>query len=196
MSPITSTLANGSAYGYRTFAAAAAGAYESIATTTLGSTASSVTFSGIPSTYQHLQIRFMSTLTGTTASDEFLLLTFNSTGGTSYADHYLWGSGTSASAAGVDSQANIRFIGQSDLTVGSVDAFCAGIVDIHDYASTSKNKTVRVFSGWDNNGAGRVNLSSGLFNNTSAVSTIKIERSGTVNMAVGSVFSLYGIKGA
>ena len=170
--------------------------FESIASTTLASTASSVTFSSIPGTYQHLQIRFMSTLTGTTASDEFLWLTFNSTGGTSYADHYLWGQGTSASAGGVDSQANIRFIGQSDLTVGSVDAFCVGIIDIHDYASTTKNKTVRAFSGWDNNGGGRVNLSSGLFNNTGAITTIKIERSGTTNMAVNSVFALYGVKGA
>lgn len=169
--------------------------YESISTVTLGSTAASITFSSIPSTYQHLQIRFMSTLTGTTASDEFLWLTFNSTGGTSYADHYLWGNGTSASTGGVDSQANIRFIGQSDLTVGSVDAFCVGVIDILDYTSTNKNKTVRVLSGWDNNGGGRVNFSSGLFNNTGAISTIKIERSGSTNMAVGSSFALYGIKG-
>jgi hypothetical protein len=176
--------------------APAGGSFESIATQTLGSSAASITFSSIPSTYQHLQIRFMSTLTGTTASDEFLWLTFNSTGGTSYADHYLWGSGTSASAGGIDSQPNIRFIGQSDLTVGSVDAFSVGIIDIHDYKSTTKNKTVRVFSGWDNNGGGRLNLSSGLFNNTGAISTIKIERSGSTNMAAGSVFSLYGIKGA
>jgi hypothetical protein len=171
------------------------GSFESIATQTLGSSAASITFSSIPSTYQHLQIRFMSTLTGTTASDEFLWLTFNSTGGTSYADHYLWGSGSSESAGGVNSQANIRFIGQSDLTVGSVDAFSVGIIDIQDYKSTTKNKTVRVFSGWDNNGGGRINLSSGLFNNTGAISTIKIERSGSTNMAAGSVFSLYGIKG-
>jgi hypothetical protein len=138
----------------------------------------------------------MSTLTGTTASDEFLWLTFNSTGGSSYADHFLWGNGSSVSVGAADSQANIRFIGQSDLTVGSVDAFCVGVIDIQDYKSTSQNKTVRVLSGYDNNGGGRINLSSGLFNNTGAISTIKIERSGSTNMAAGSVFSLYGIKEA
>jgi hypothetical protein len=196
MSPILQTLANGSAYGYRTLAAAAAGSYESIATTTLGSSAASITFSSIPSTYQHLQIRFMSTPTGTTASDEVLYMTFNSVAGTSYTYHEIWGNGASVTANGVDSLPYTRFIGQSDLTVGSDDAFCVGVIDIHDYKSTSKNKTVRVFSGYDNNGGGRVNLSSGLFNNTGAISTIKIERSGSTNMAAGSVFSLYGIKGA
>jgi hypothetical protein len=70
------------------------------------------------------------------------------------------------------------------------------IIDIHDYASTTKNKTVRSFFGHDRNGAGSVYLYSGLWMNTGAITSLSLGQanfSGTFD--TGTVASLYGIKG-
>jgi hypothetical protein len=69
----------------------------------------------------------------------------------------------------------------------------AGIIDIHDYASTTKNKTTRMFGGIDKNGSGEVSLFSGLWRNTSAITSINIYMS-SGNWTTDSTFSLYGIK--
>ncbi len=63
MSPIIQTLANASALGYRSLSAAAAadtGAMFPLQVITVGAAgASSVTFTNIPSTYEHLQLRYI-----------------------------------------------------------------------------------------------------------------------------------------
>jgi len=73
-----------------------------------------------------------------------------------------------------------------------------GIIDLHDYASTTKNKTVRSFTGYDFNSlygvAGSVGLRSGLFISTNAVTSISITLAAS-NFSTQTVFSLYGIKG-
>jgi hypothetical protein len=69
------------------------------------------------------------------------------------------------------------------------------IIDIHDYASTTRNKTVRSFEGSDNNGTGDVTLVSGLWLNTAAVTSATVSVLGGINYAAGTTISLYGIKG-
>ena len=161
----------------------------SIDSNTLGSDTSSITFSSIPSTYQHLQIRFL-------AKDAFngnvsLQIQLNSDTN-DYTSHRLSGNGTSASAAGSVTQtgANIQING----TNYDTNTFTAGIIDIHDYAVSGKNRTIRAFAGADNNGAGIAGLWSSLWPYTTAVSSIKITSNGT-NLKSGSIFALYGIKG-
>jgi hypothetical protein len=62
-----------------------------------------------------------------------------------------------------------------------------------DYASTSKTKVVRSIVGGDRNGGGRITLSSGLWNSTSAITSFKIITS-TDNFAQYSALALYGVK--
>jgi len=174
--------------------------YESIATTTLSSSASSVTFSSIPATFEHLQIRAIARKTGT-GNDSFTALRFNGTGGSTfqYATHYLVGTGSTVVAG-----ANIASPGVTDIfsivTWGSgssmnSNVFSAGIVDILDYRSTSKNKTVRTLTGVDGNGIGQVDLTSGLwFASPVAVTQIELIGNGG-DFAQYSSFALYGIKG-
>ena len=72
------------------------------------------------------------------------------------------------------------------------------IIDIHDYASTTKAKTVRSIGGFDDNatiGISRMQLSSGLWTQTTAISSLVFTFGGDA-LNAGSVFSLYGIKGA
>ena len=67
------------------------------------------------------------------------------------------------------------------------------IIDILDYANTSKYKTVRIALGSDRNGSGEVGLFSGLWQSTAAVTTIAINCG--QNYTTTSQFALYGIKG-
>ena len=169
-------------------AGGAAGSFESIATSTPTS-GSSITFSAIPSTYKHLQIRVNSRFSGT---DERIDLRFNSDTGSNYAYHWLTGDGSAASASGASTQTSALGVAYA---TGTANIAAAAIIDIHDYASTSKAKTIRSANAWDTNGSGRMRLSSGLWTSTSAVSSITLTlNSGT--FATGTTIALYGIKGA
>ena len=156
--------------------------YESIATVS-ASGSSVVTFSSIPSTFKHLQIRCSSTPSSAT----YNFLRINSDTASNYATHQLQGNGATASATGGNS--NLIYVSNYSGTSSA-----AAIIDILDYANTSKNTTVRTLTGADSNGAGSVFLRSGAWFNTAAVSTITITvDAGTYS--TGSSFALYGIKG-
>jgi hypothetical protein len=112
------------------------GAYDSLATVTVPSGGlASIEFAGIPNTYKHLQIRSLSLTTGAL----WFQTNVNGDTSTNYASHALYGSGASATAFGTGTgvaaygyTALINATGQSAL-----------IIDFLDYASTTKNKTVR-----------------------------------------------------
>ena len=163
------------------------GAFESIATLTPTS-GTSVSFTSIPSTYASLQIR------GVLYSDGNLQrFRLNSDSGNNYVNHFLDGNSLSTVSAGA-STAQPYF----GLQYGSrLDGGLAFIIDIHDYASTTKNKTVKMFYGFDNNGTNvtAVTLQSGLWLSTAAITSVSVLSSGT-GFATGCEFSLYGIKGA
>jgi hypothetical protein len=76
-------------------------------------------------------------------------------------------------------------------------AFGGAVVDILDYASSTKNTTARALGGHiDNADGSRIYLSSGLMVSTSAVSGLVFYGGSGGNFVTGSRFSLYGIKGA
>lgn len=174
--------------------AAAGGAYESIASATGTGSSGTITFSSIPSTYVSLQIRFIGRVTNADTADN-LFLRFNSDSGSNYAWHYLEGDGGTATASGAVTQTRILSgrVSAANATAGIVGA---GVIDIHNYASTTQNKTVRVFTGLDRNGSGNVRMDSGLWINTSAVTSIQLTNGSGTNFTTDSVFALYGIKGA
>ena len=172
------------------FAGGAAGAFESIASATGTGSSGTITFSSIPSTYQSLQIRYQFF---TTVAGNALRVRFNGDTGTNYARHRLYGNGTTVSAGG--------FITQSYLTPGSnsngpsATSPVVGIIDIHNYASSTQYKTLRDIAGVDQNGSGDINLNSGLWLSTSAITSIELY-TGSSNWTTTTTFALYGIKGA
>lgn len=164
--------------------------YESIATQTVGAGgASSVTFSSIPSTYKHLQVRSISLASSSQLS---IRAQFNGDTGGNYAWHTLYGDGAGAYAN--YNGATQNYIGSFARGGTSGSIFGASVVDILDYSNTSKNKTTRSLSGVDANGSGIVWLSSGLWQSTAAISSILLyPESGTLSQY--TTFALYGIKG-
>jgi hypothetical protein len=166
--------------------------YESIATVNVSSPTASISFSSIPSTYKHLQIRWLSR-NGEAYVGSWAQLTFNGSSSGYVQDHYIEGDGSSASAGYQSGSTWIQLFRPSGSTA-SADVFGAGVTDILDYTNTNKNKTVRNLGGLDNNGNGYIALSSGLWQNTSAISSITIVAAGSTHSA-NTQFALYGVKG-
>lgn len=169
------------------------GAYESISTTTVGAGGTpTVTFSSIPSTYSHLQLRMMVRTTASQSTD-FPYLRFNGDSGANYSWHQMAGNGSSLSS-GAATGDTYCIVERCTGANASADIFGVMIVDILDYANTNKYKTTRHLGGFDANGSGQVNLQSNMWLNTAAISSITIGSSTSVGLAQYSSFALYGVK--
>lgn len=186
--PILDSIGSVKGYGWGAFSIPPA--FESIATATGTGSSGTITFSSIPGTYQHLQLRIIA-LDTTSANSQVWLLANGATSGYSY--HNLYGNGTTVTASGSANFSRIfiaGFVSALNATYPNVS-----VVDIHDYASTTKYKTVRVFTGFDRNGTGEVGMYSGLYQATTAISSLDIKIAGS-NFSTTTIVALYGIKGA
>ena len=166
--------------------------YESIATYSGGST--SVTLSSIPSTYKHLQLRVFAKDSNGGGTGNVMQIRLNSDTGSNYAYHDIEANGSSVSAYGISTQTIIY--GSVIASNGSgASVYGTQIIDLLDYANTNKTKTLRIMGAYDNNGSGEIRYGSGLWNSTSAVTSITLTLNGGDTFSSGSQFSLYGIKG-
>lgn len=170
-----------------------ASSYELISTAYGTGSSDTIEFSSIPSTYKHLQVRgTLRSLKSASVDDVFMR--FNGLSGTNYAWHQLIGDGSSVYSS-------------NDFNVGGMDMYQAPaasaasnitysfIADIADYASTSKNKTVKAITGLALTSFNNVGVRSGLLKSTSAISSIRIQTSSAESWSTISRVSLYGIKG-
>ncbi len=166
--------------------------YESIATVTVGSGGSStITFSSIPATFKHLQIRGIAKNTVADYETKMRVGNGSADSGSNYADHYLLGNGASVftNAAATQTSAIIGIEGNT------TSNYAAYVCDILDYANTNKYKTFRTLNGVDKNGSGSIRLQSGLWQSTSAINTIELFHAAG-NFEQYTQFALYGIKGS
>lgn len=166
--------------------------FESIETVTVGSGgAASISFTSIPQTYTHLQIR------GITRSPDasYINAQFNTDTGNNYSNHAIY-----AEPGTVVGQANANAshfqISRSNYFASASTMFGATVCDILDYANTNKNTTTRALSGNDTNGTagGVMFFTSGNWRNTAAVTSILIYPT-SGNFSQYTQFALYGIKG-
>lgn len=169
-----------------------------IATTTLGSAQSNITFSNIPADYTHLQLRCMLQTNRGTYGRDTTLMQLNSDTGSNYSYHNLGGDGSSTYAGGVASSSFIALPQVSTSTAGA-DYFGVIIIDILDYKDTTKYKTIRAIGGGDHNGTiatlgGTVSINSGNWRSTNAITSIKIYPDQGTNFSADSSIQLYGVK--
>ena len=156
--------------------------FSSIATLT-ASESTSVTFSSIPQTYTHLQIRMFEFESSTGINPR---ITFNGDGTGSYSWHYMIGNGSTVTAGSSASYGGFIMDQVQSTTLPN-----NAIVDILDYTNTNKYKTGRWLQGYDKNGSGNIGLFSGNWRNTAAITSITIS---DPTFASGTQFALYGIK--
>lgn len=163
-------------------------AYELIETVVMPSNASSVTISSIPSTYKHLQVRTVAWNAAT--SSGLMRMWMNGDTGTNYSAHRLQGNSSTVNSNEYLNNP-FTYVGYYG---GSNQAGAApSIIDILDYTNTSKNKTIKAFTGIGNQN--EVALFSGLWMNTSAITSLTFKDNNNYQFNAGSRFSLYGIKG-
>jgi hypothetical protein len=173
-----------------------AGAYEPISVVTVPAGGlSSISFGSIPQNYSHLQIRAIAKTTFTTYANNGINVYFNNDTTSAKYTHQLYGAGSgSAAVQSIANYMNISYIPGNQS--GTTNMFGSVICDILDYSSTTKNKTLRAISGWDNNGSsGIITLNSAFNNSTTAISSIQLGPDSGADFMQYSQFALYGIKG-
>ena len=162
-----------------------------IASTTLSS-AGNITFSSIPQTFTHLQLRLSNAFANANTLF-FIGIQANGDTGANYAYHRLFGQGSSASSNGGGStDFGFMIYGGGSKSVSTSTSPSVAIMDILDYTNTNKNKTSRCIYGQDANGSGEVGLASGLWMNTAAITSLVIYGYGNT-LATGTRVDLYGI---
>ena len=172
--------------------AGGAGAFEQIQTVFGTGSSGTITFSSIPATYKHLQIRVSARSNDDNAISN-LRMTLNGDSAANYSWHFMQGFGTGQwSSSGVSAS----LIALRDILSGTSGNIPGSlIIDLLDYTDTNKFKTVRAFSGLTNGTTqNQVSLISGNWRSTSAINSLSL------SIAMGSFitssrFSLYGIKG-
>ena len=168
-----------------------AATYEPIATTTLNSTASGITFSSIPNTYTDLKLIILYS----TLNPNNELIRFNSDSGTNYSFTTLYGNGSSASSSVYSNTDSLRVdIGIGGTTPNSTDvAFVT--VDIFNY-SGSTYKPCLISTSGDFNGSGISTKTANVWRSTAAINTIYFYSNSSSNLVTGTKATLYGIKAA
>jgi hypothetical protein len=166
--------------------------FESIATIT-GSGQTSVTFSSIPQTYKSLQIRINAI--GSTGGTNYTIYP-NNDSSSIYRTHALDGNGSSATATNPFSKFDRIFIMRT-LTMGTADnGVGAAIVDVIDYASTTKTKTFAYISGSNANSVttGYAVVGSAVSLSTTAISSLVLSTNNGSSFQTGCSIALYGVK--
>ena len=162
------------------------GAYDALATVTLSASTASVSFTGIPSGYKHLQLRGI-TLSSSASSD--ILTRFNGDSNSNYSKHVIYADGSTPAIYG-SGNTNHSFTGFT----GSSSIPAPFILDILDYSNLNKYKTNRAISGDDLNGSGYITFGSGAWRNYDAIISMTITHAGSVDFAQYTQFALYGVK--
>jgi hypothetical protein len=174
--------------------ATTAATFELISTTVLASTTTSVTFSitgAQQAAYKHLQLRATTRTDRASQTSDRLYVQFNSDSGSNYYAHNLWGDGSTVQSGNGWGGLGTSIIleGGSFGAAATSGFFVASVTDILDAFSTSKYKVLRSLNGAPSS---RVQLNSGNWNNTAAVSSITLSAIGS--FVTGSRFSLYGVR--
>jgi hypothetical protein len=185
---------------FATAGAGAAGSFDLLESQVLGSDTASVTFSSLStyaSTYQHLQLRISARTNRSGADSDPVILQFNGDTGSNYTRHGLGGynfGGSSAVYSNAGSSQTSMFLAEAmPVASSTANVFGAIVSDILDPFESTKYKTVRSLPGM-NAAWSSIELRSGAWLSTSAVSSIVLKPLVGSNLVTGSRFSLYGIK--
>lgn len=161
--------------------------YIPLATLTLTSVDSSITFASIPNTYRDLVIVCNFQMSGTASATR---LQMNGWTGPNYSGMSMVGNGTGSGTAGPESgQTSARIFGAS---LGPSNSFNnVGIIQIMDYSATDKNKTVLTRYG---SSTTDIQAQVSRLELNAAINSVTVFDILGQTYQVGSTFSLYGIR--
>jgi hypothetical protein len=166
---------------------AAGSTYTPIATTTLGSAASSYTFSSISGSYTDLILEIVA---GNTTGVQEAKLVFNSDTGTNYSKTYVSGNGTAASSGRRSNETGCVLDAVGGMTT-AVSQYNSQ-THIQNYSNTTTYKTVLCRANSTDYGTEALVYT---WRSTAAITSIQAICF-TGNFQTGSTFTLYGIQAA
>jgi hypothetical protein len=167
----------------------ASGAYDSIATVVGNGSSDTVTFSSIPQTYKHLQVRWQAKgQNGATGTNQLIWRANGDGTATNYWDHRLIIGGSSWIAQA----SNSNQITSGVMNDGTTQ-WAGGYFDIYDYTSTIKHKAVKSPHGGDTPSGAQGHYTSHLWRNTAAITSLSFTFTSNL-LKAGTQFSLYGVK--
>lgn len=169
-----------------------ANTYELIASNTLTSTASSVTFSGIPNTYTDLVVRLSARMTSAQLYDS-VKITLNNVTTTLYSVVRIGTQGFTAVTS--FAQANRANFSTGWATASTATSNTFGFTEIYIPSYTAnQNKPLSAIGHSENNATNAAaDITAHLFRSTSPIDTITLAGF-SANFVSGSSFFLYGIK--
>lgn len=169
--------------------------FELISTTRLTASQASVNFdtSSLVGSYKHLQIRMLSR-TDRVNYNATIGARFNSDTSSSYSYHELYGTGSGVSSA-ASPDSSYAFAGNATGSSAASTLFTPSILDIFDFANTSKYKTTKNLTGVHTGNTQYIEFMSSNWRNTAAITSIDLFAANASNILSGSRFSLYGIRG-
>lgn len=151
---------------------------------TIATNGTGAQFFSVPQDFAHLQLR-VSVRSSSSATSSSMYVAGGPT------SHYFQGDGSSATSTPQTGLPYQFFAAAFPGATSTANCYSSYVIDLLDYASTTKNKTWRVMGGYDLNGSGRVTFASGLWVNLAAVTSFFIDTEG--GFAAGSRFDLYGV---
>lgn len=160
-----------------------------------------ITFSSIPSSYKHLQLRISAKSTYSYSVDD-AYLQFNGDTGNNYGSHNYYGASPFSSSIQVNQSTTTNKInwGQAGgMGTTAVGQWGLCVIDILDYAGTSIKKSLRATSGMSTESqpsasiGGRVGNTVGSWNSTAAINQITLTAPAGRPFNQYSSFALYGI---
>jgi hypothetical protein len=170
--------------------------YTLISSNVLSSSAASVTFSAIPSTYTDLVLRVSARNDGATTTDNAKLEFNGDTSSANYSWNYLRGTGSAASASrtatGVIGYFQLNWFSNGAASVAA-DTFTNNELYIPSYTASQKKQFSWFNAQEDYAATANLWAYALLYHSTTAISSIKITGS-SYNFVSGSSFYLYGIK--
>ena len=171
-------------------------AYELIESQVLSSDAASFSFTSIPADYKQLQIRASVRFSVGGSSINIMCSRLNGDSTSNYYYHYLQGNNSQGMfGAHGNAVTNKGFHGTGTGSGQSAGIYSTFIIDILDYASTSKKTSMKSFWHWPGNTGQRLGMYHNVHNSTAAMTSIEFFGEDTGSISANSRFSLYGIKG-
>jgi len=161
--------------------------YEPIATTTLGTAASTITLSSVPATYTDLRL-VVNVIPSTTFVGFYL--GFNGVASATYSTTRLYGNGSTITSSRDTTGTGYSYILVTDGYPPTSNPYLI-TADVFSYAGSTQ-KTVLSSSDADGNGSGRLNRSVSKWNSTAAISQINLSTT-SGNFSIGTTATLYGI---
>lgn len=168
--------------------------YELIASNTLTTSAASVTFSSIPTTYTDLVVRISARSDRASVMNEEIRMRFNNSSASNYGHTALWGDGSVATSDFQANQGEIRKMRQATASTATSNTFGNTEIYIPNYLSSARKPIGATGVSESNSASGPIlGVTAGLWNLTDAVNRIDILLQ-VGSFVSGSSFFLYGIK--